>query len=170
MKFRWLKLVFVFFLFAVFSSSCLKKEVYPDVPAIKYIGFAKVPNTSNVDEKGKLTISFTDGDGNIGLSDNDTTPPFNVGSQWYYNFFIDYYEKQNGVLKKIVLPFTLNSRIPPIEGSGPNKPTTGEIEIELYINNPMSTFDTVVFEVSICDRDLQLSNVVRSAEIIIKKH
>lgn len=163
-------LVLVFFLFAGLFSSCLKKEVYHDVPAIKFVSFTKIPNGTAIDDKGKFKISFTDGDGNIGLSDADTMPPFNLSSQWYYNFFIDYYEKQNGVLKKIILPFTLNSRIPPIEGSGPNKPTKGEIDIELYINNPMSTFDTVVFEASICDRDLQVSNVVRSGEIIIKKH
>ncbi|MEI6576253.1 MAG: hypothetical protein WCO63_08765 [Bacteroidota bacterium] len=169
MKYGSLLLICIFFLFSFLTFSCKKKEVYSNVPAIKFVSFNKISNGTTIDNKGLFRISFTDGDGNIGLSDQDTFPPFNLGSQWYYNFFINYYEKRNGILTKIDLPFTLNARIPTIVGSGPNKPTNGEIEIELYINNPNSTFDTIVFEGSICDRDRQLSNVVRSGEIIIKK-
>jgi len=163
-------LVGIFFLFTVILSSCMEKEEYPNIPAIKYVSFTKINNGTGIDEKGILKISFTDGDGNIGLSEGDTNPPFNLGSQWYYNFFINYYERQHGVLTKIELPFTLNARIPPIEGSGPNNPTKGEIEIELYFNNPATTYDTIVFEASICDRLLQMSNQVRSGDIIVKKH
>jgi hypothetical protein len=160
----------IFFLFTGIFSACMEKEDYPDVPAIQYVSFTKISNGSGIDEKGILKISFTDGDGNIGLSDQDTFPPYNIGSQWYYNFFINYYERQHGMLTKIDLPFTLNARIPPIEGSGPNHPTKGEIEIELYFNNPLSVYDTIVFEASICDRLLQMSNQVRSGDIIVKKH
>ncbi|MCX6270991.1 MAG: hypothetical protein NTU44_07190 [Bacteroidetes bacterium] len=150
--------------------SCLKKEHFPDTPAIEFVSFTKIQNDTGIDDKGILKLSFTDGDGDIGLAQSDTLPPFNIGSQWYYNFFITYYERQKGVLTNVNLPFTNNSRIPPLYNSGSAKSTKGEIEIELFINNPTSAFDTIAFEVSIADRALHVSNRVLTPDIVIKKH
>jgi len=151
------------------SVSCLKKDKFPDTPAIQFVSFTKIQNATGVDNKGILKISFTDGDGDIGLTQGDTLPPFNIGSQWYYNFFITYYERQHGILKKIDLPFTNNSRIPPLSNSGSTKPIKGEIAIELYINNPLSSFDTIAFEAGICDRALNVSNNILTPDIVVKK-
>lgn len=149
--------------------SCRKKDQFPDTPEIGYVSFTKIQNGTGIDNKGILTISFTDGNGDIGLSDADTLPPFNYGSQWYYDFFITYYELQKGVLTKVELPNTNNSRIPPVsDGSG--KPVKGEIAVELYINNPFSSYDTIAFEVSIADRALNLSNKIMTPYIVITKH
>ncbi len=48
-------------------------------------------------------ISYTDGDGDLGLSDTDTYPPYNVGSEYYYNMIIDYFELQHGELIEVPL-------------------------------------------------------------------
>ncbi len=151
-------------------SSCKKKENYPDTPQIQYLDFTKIQNGTGIDDKGILKLAFTDGDGNIGLAESDTFPPFNRNSKYYYNFFIDYFEKQKGVWKLVDLKISNNARIPPITGTGPNNPTKGEIDIELYFNNYSSAFDTIAFEAYIVDRDLNESNSIRSADIIVKKH
>jgi hypothetical protein len=154
----------------IILDACKKRDNYPDTPQIKYLGFTKIQNASGIDDKGIMKLSFTDGDGNIGLAESDTFPPYNSGSKYYYNFFIDYYEKQKGVWKLVDLAISNNARIPPVTGTGPNNPTKGEIEIELYFNNYQSAFDTIAFESYIVDRDLNESNKIRTSEIIVKKH
>ena len=164
--FHWmLLLLFTVFLF----NSCTKKSNYPNTPEIQYVDFTKIQNGTGIDNKGILKISFTDGNGDIGLAQSDTLPPFNLGSQWYYDFFIGYYELQKGVLKKVDLPNTNNSRIPPVT-AGSGKPVKGTIEVELYINNPFSNYDTIAFEVSIADRALNMSNTIMTPYFVIKKH
>jgi hypothetical protein len=150
-------------------SSCRKQVVYPPVPYIEYVSFTKIQTTTSIDSKGILKISFTDGDGDIGLSESDTLYPFNPGSQYYYDLFITYYEKQHGNYVAVTLPMTNNSRIPVVTPDGENKSIKGTIEVELFINNPASTYDTIAYDVSIVDRALNMSNKIRTPDIIIHK-
>jgi hypothetical protein len=159
----------LFFLLLIIISGCKKFETYPIEPAIEYIGLTKIPNGLGYDDKGILKIAFTDGDGDIGLSQGDTLPPFNPGSEYYYNFYIFYYEKQNGQYVKFEANPPIHARILPIVSDVSDRGIKGEIEIELEINNYFSPYDTVIFETYIYDRALHKSNIVRSPEIKIKK-
>lgn len=150
-------------------SSCIKKEVYPDVPRISFKEFAKINNGLGYDDKGILTITFTDGDGNIGLKESDTTSPYDPSSPYYYNFFITYFEKQMGEWIAVEIPFTNNARIPLLNDDGYSKPLKGDVSIELYINNFSSPFDTIRFEAFIVDRDLNHSDTITTPDILIRK-
>lgn len=156
-------------LLSILVLSCAKKEEFPIEPHIEFAGFAKINNGSGIDDKAILTISFTDGDGDIGLSEGDTFPPYNSGSDYYYNFFAKYMERINGILTEIKLPISGNARLPLVSTSAANKAIKGEIEIELFINNPLSIHDTIAFEIYIVDRALHKSNTVRTPEFKIKK-
>ncbi len=162
-------LLIILFFGIVFCFSCKKPEQYPVIPYIEYTDFTKISNNRGVDEKGILKFSFTDGDGDIGLAPSDTLSPFNPGSQFYYNLFITYYEKQHGIYVAVNLPMTNNSRIPVITPTGQNKSIKGFVEIELFINNPSTTFDTIAYDVTIADRAFNLSNTIRTPDIIVKK-
>jgi len=153
----------------VFLSSCIKKDEYPIIPYIEFDSFTKIDNNMGYDDKGILAIDFTDGDGNVGLKTEETSPPYDTNSIYYYNFFITYYEKQNGEYIEVELPFTNNARIPLLNSSGNDKPLKGKIEIELYINNYTSLFDTIRFDAFIVDRALNHSNTVTTPDIIISK-
>ncbi|MFH0892852.1 MAG: hypothetical protein V2A54_00315 [Bacteroidota bacterium] len=151
--------------------SCKKKEEYPIEPAITFKSFTKIATANGIDNKGILTLTFTDGDGDLGLSQDDTTGNFAPGAEYYYNFFIKYYEKQKGVMTEIVLPFTNNARIPILRNRNKNNAALkGDIAIELFINNPFSAYDTIQYECYIVDRALHKSNAVKTDEIIIDKH
>lgn len=106
-------------------SACLKTEVFPKEPHIAFKSYTQSPDSS------ELTISFTDGDGDIGLDQGDTLAPYNPGSTWYHNFFVDYYKKENGawVLQQFTLP--LYYRIPVITPTGQNKALQGDITVEI---------------------------------------
>ncbi len=166
---RVLKMLLISGILILVLNACQKKEDYPDTPQIEFLNFTKIQNGSSIDNKGILSLYFTDGDGNIGLAEGDTNAPFNVGSPYYYNFYINYYEKQKGNLVLVALPSPQHARIPPIVGTGDNKPTKGTLDIELFINNYSSPYDTILFEAWIYDRNLNQSNIIRTPEIIIRK-
>ncbi len=164
-------LLIIFFAGVFFQTSCKKPETYPIIPHIDFVSFTKIANNENIDDKGILKISFTDGDGDIGLSADDTFPPYNPGSIFYYDLFIKYYRKHNGVFLADSLPMTNNSRIPVVTPDGQNKSIKGDIEVQLFINNPVppTAYDTICFDVCIADRALHLSDTIRTPEIIVKK-
>jgi hypothetical protein len=164
-------------LLPVSFSSCKKYEDYPPEPSIEFIDFTLLRDEQGIDQRGVLRFSFADGDGNIGLLSVDTLPPYD------YNLFVTYYEKQNGVFKEIFLvtptyindttivydTATFNGRIPILTPAGKNKAISGEIEDTLFVNNPLSNFDTIMFEVYIKDRKLNKSNTIQTPPIVIKK-
>jgi hypothetical protein len=147
------------------------------VPSLTFVAFDQIRNTAGKDSSGLLRLQFTDGDGDLGLSPADTFPPFNFGSIYYYNFFINYFEKQNGQWVKIVIPplepggdtLTNNSRIPNLTPVGQNKVLQGDLNFEIFTNNPFSSFDTIKYEISIVDRAFNRSNMVSTEAIVLKK-
>ena len=113
--------------FAVLAglSSCIQFQNYPIEPHIKFVSFTKIPTTSGVDDKGTLLFSFTDGDGDLGLDDTQTDPPYDTASIYYYNIFIRYYEKQNGEYNEVVLTPSNNGRYPNLTPDGSKKGIQG---------------------------------------------
>ena len=150
-------------------SSCIQFHTYPLEPYIEFLSFTKISTTSGVDDLGTLTISFTDGDGDIGLDDNQTDTPYDTSSIYYYNIFIKYFEKQNGEYKEVVLIPSNDGRIPNLTPTGNKKGLQGNISVDLYINNPLSVYDTIRYEVYIVDRALNHSDTITTPDIIVNK-
>lgn len=169
--------VIIILLAFLVAPGCKKYEEYPPEPRIEFMDFLLLRDAQGIDQRGVLKFSFTDGDGNIGLYDSDSLPPFD------YNLFIRYFEQQNGSFKEVFLissryindttlvydTATFNGRIPILTPAGKNKSISGEIEDTLFVNNPLSPYDTIMFEVFIRDRDLNESNVIQTPPIVVKK-
>jgi len=162
MKMRiFFKIFIIIFSFILFFA-CQKIEKYPDIPEIEFVGVTRIINPDNIIDKVVLKISFTDGDGDIGLTQNDTLPPYD------YNFFIKYFEKRDGEFVEVVLKdFSFNARIPVLTPEGRNKSIKGEIQDTIIVNT-MSAYDTIRFETYIVDRALHESNVIITPDIITK--
>lgn len=152
---------------SIFLASCLRIENYPNEPVIQFESFT--PNDSGA----LLNISFTDGDGNFGLGQLDTTGIFG-DCQWKYNVFCEYYEKQNGVWNHIELDPCLDVNIIPFyyrapiaEPLGQAKAQKGNIQLQMYpLYYLPSPFDTCKFEIRIADRNQNVSNRVFTPEFI----
>jgi hypothetical protein len=159
------------------TFSCKKYEEFPPEPVLKYLDFIILRDNMGIDQQGVLRFEYSDGDGDIGLYDYDTVAPYD------YNLFIKYFELQNGVFKEVyqITPIpvndsviiydtaTFNGRIPILTPAGKNKAIRGEIDDTLFINNPLSDFDTIKFEAYIVDRALNKSNVISTPPIFVKK-
>ena len=171
------KILIILILAGWLFSSCKKKEEYPTVPHIEFMSFTKW-QTLGIDTALTMKISFTDGDGDIGLPD-DTMPPFNPHGKYYYNYLITYMEKRAGqwsyylMYNNITLRYdtvNYNSRIPWLTPDAGNKAIKGEIELQMKVLRPLvSNYDTVRFDAFIYDRSLNKSNVIRTPEVILKR-
>jgi len=172
------KIVFILvFLSAQMLLSCQKKEQFPIIPEIHFSRFlVETDTTTQVAQRGILEFTFKDGDGDIGLRSSDIAPPFNPGSKYYYNLIINYYEKQYGKFVEVPLlswnpdsarydTMTFNARIPWLTPKLGNKAISGTIQDTLFINNPLSKFDTIKYTFYIYDRALHKSNVDSSRKL-----
>jgi len=164
-------ILLILFGFIIFLNSCYEPEEYPIEPHIEFVSFLTYVDLDSGEEFGSFKISFTDGDGDIGLAEEDTVSPFNPSSKYYYNFFLDFYIKKNGSFVPYVFPdtnFTYNSRIPLILNNKEAKAIRGEIDIEINISiiKAILSGDTLMMEAYIADRALHESNIVQSYEIV----
>lgn len=149
-------MIFPFILFA-----CNKLEEYDDRPIITEGSYSLLQNTQGKDTSLVLKFTFTDGDGNVGLEEGDTIPPYDT------NVKIDYLEKIDGVFTKILIPDTndtlnFNSRI---KKFGSNNPTKAEVEVKVNISVVLA--DTVRFDYYILDKDMNRSNKMTTGPIIL---
>ena len=149
-------------------SSCMKKESFPIIPEIAYQNFETVFDTGKIATRGYLTISFKDGDGDIGLRTDQKEPPYNPGSPYYYNYIIDYYERQNGAFVKVELDPSFNARIPYLTPTDMNKAIKGFI-VDTLVLDPAPAFDTVKLKFFIYDRALHKSNTDSTPPIILRR-
>lgn len=153
---------------SLFITGCLKKENFPDVPAIQLVGFTEVFDTGQYAVRGIITISFQDGNGDIGLNAGDTLPPYNKEGKYYYNFVVKYLEKRNGAFDTVVLDPPFSARIPVLTPNDPNKAIKGLIT-DTVVLNPKPVYDTIRFVLMIYDRALNPSNTVATPDILLKK-
>ena len=149
-----------------FLFACKKPVRYSDIPEIKKISFTKYQATDTT-MGTNLVFYFQDGEGDIGLNQSDSFPPFNRGSIYYYNFFCDYYEKQSGIFVKIdsveyngkKTSFNFNSRFPRCSDL-PQESINGEISIKIpFYFDKKSPYDTTQIKFYIVDRKLNHSNI-----------
>jgi len=159
-------IVFGIVIFTIYS--CTKQETYPIIPEIKFEDFLLHYNSGiNAYDMGVLTITFKDGDGDIGLKQFETEPPYD------YNLFINIYEILNGDTVEFIpliidtsdtIPkidtIIFHQRIPMLTPTGSDKSISGTIEDTLYIYSPDYPLDTIFIKVSIRDRALHESNAV----------
>jgi hypothetical protein len=173
--------ILVIFLLVLLSFSCRKLEEYPIEPIIVFQNFELLVNTqSGISERGVLTFSYTDGDGDLGLDQGDTLAPYHPQGDYYYNLLISYFEMDHGVFKEIPLlswnnttqqydTLTFNARMPLFLPKDKQQGIKGFVSDTLYVNNPLALSDTIQFKVKIIDRALHTSNEVNSPPIVLIK-
>lgn len=159
----------LFFLILAAAWGCERVSNISTIPYIEYKSFEAFDTTDilgNVARGGKLTFSFEDGDGDIGLdspTENDTIDPNNL--------VITLYRKIGGVLTPAPMDDPLLPsayRIPYMEREGQNKLLKGTIDVTflyLFYNDD----DTISYDFYIVDRALNQSNVASTNEIIISE-
>ncbi|MBC7425340.1 MAG: hypothetical protein H7321_02290 [Bacteroidia bacterium] len=150
----------------VMLSSCNKVSVsYSTTPSLKYNGLEVLKNKGK-DSVINISLSYTDGDGDIGLNSSDTFPPFNFGSPYFYNLKVDYISIENGIEVPVIIPLTsdtinFNDRITVLTPTGKDKAISGDLTLHLGASPyPGLTPDSVFFRITLFDRSLKKSNQI----------
>jgi hypothetical protein len=132
---------------------CKKPDEFPIIPSIEFKSIYSTRNFLGYDQNVMVTISFTDGDGDIGYYSRESglnDPIFDdPSSQYYNNFIVKTFILQNGIWNTIDTP--VSARLPYLTPEGPNKGLRGEIQRELSVPVPLNN-DTLRYEIFIYDR------------------
>ncbi len=145
---------------------------YSDIPEIELIKVEQFKDSEGKDSILAITIAYQDGDGNIGLTDSDTLPPFNAGSLYQNNLLVGIQEYSEGKLKPILSPggtdtMDFSLRIPDLQPTGKIKEISGEITVR-FDSRPLILYpDTIQCEITLADRALNLSNTIRTGLIVL---
>ena len=131
-------------------------------PIITDTDLQLIKNIENRDSLIKMTIRFTDGDGDFGLNQEDNQPPFDFGSDFFYNVRIYYFLKNSDDFYEPFIfsgiQFVQQFRIPRIKPNKNNDPMLAELDVLLLTNVGGLNPSELRFEVEIIDRALNISN------------
>ena len=150
------------------SAACFKIEKVSEIPSIEFISF-EIADTTDIQQNrlkaGILKFRLEDGDGDIGINVQDTTPA---------NFKMSLYRKIDGVMQPVtdsddpLLPSS-DYRIPYLEPVGQSKVIRGEIAVSIsYMSYNQA--DTIMYDFYIIDRAGNHSNIEDTAEIIVSEN
>ena len=153
------KITFILVLLSILFS-CEKNEKFSDIP---YLEFTKYELKDSVDPLGNITkicelhLYFTDGDGDIGLFNEDTIPPFE------HNLSVNYFEMRDDSLQQINVNPPFHIRIPNLTPTGQNKSLKVDVKYDVDITYRNS--DTLQFKLKLFDRALNESEWASSGLI-----
>lgn len=151
-------------LLAAALAACQPEANLPPVPAITFKSFTQHGDSAS------LVIGFTDGDGDIGLDQYDNQPPFDTGSVYYHNLFLEYDTLHQGQWAHVEFALPLYYRMPRITPTGQNKALEGEIAVAIkpWPVLPGSQGDTIRISATLVDRALHRSNTVDTGPVRVQ--
>ncbi len=156
--------VFLFAFMMIFSS-CEKIQSYPDTPSVSYKAFNLYKSQDvlgNTILLGELEIRFTDGDGDIGIQQPDSSV---MADSLKYNLFLTLWTLKNNDWTPASDDTPVqNFRIPYIERTGQNKTLTGTVIVSLEYKTIQ--YDTIRYTFYLVDRKFHKSNVDTTETII----
>jgi hypothetical protein len=138
-------------------TTCERHEVkFPDEPAISFRSFT-VDGTA-----AQLTISYTDGDGDLGFVEGQNLDEFNM--------YLTYHELTDTGWTIVELDPPFNYRIPSLTPDGQNQSIKGDITIDLTpaYYNPITNPAQVYYEVVLNDRAGNESNKISTPIIDVE--
>lgn len=157
----------LFFSLLLFFAACVKKKNYPITPVIEF----KSISFDDVNRKANIIIGFKDGDGDLGLAENN--PTLGVYLKYYYKDVNGVYQTMDTSLLSptydtLIDTYLIKLDITPL---GKNKAVEGDFIIKrdydaLYYRHafiPDPQF--VKYEFYIQDRAKHVSNRVQTTEI-----
>jgi hypothetical protein len=160
---KYIKFCILVLLFSCRTDAPLFSDI-PNLTLAKVEQFQRDGKDSSV----VITLNYTDGDGDIGLEETDTFPPFNFGSDYFHNLLVSVYRIENGIKIPITIPATtdtlnFNDRIKNLTPTGKIKTISGQIRINLNAKPyPGILPDSMSYKVQIIDRKLNKSNTVET--------
>lgn len=152
---------------------CSKEETGDAVPSIRYLSHEKFQNGSGKDSLLIIRFSFEDGDGDLGYTEADTLPPFQIGNPYFYNLHTDFYGLDSGNKVYYINGFSndtidYDQRIQTLTPEGKYKGINGTMELRMDFTLLLLSGhspEKVRLEIWLNDRALHHSNRIMTPEI-----
>ena len=153
---------------------CDEPPQYDNEPNIEYARTERVRTVVNDAFLDDIipVIRFEDGDGDLGLTDeNLKTAPYNEGNNGI-NYFIDVLIKRNNAFVPLDLPFSFSGHFFPLSPDGRIGPLEGDLKYKIRfdertVSRLIKRGDVLKFRIRIRDRALNFSNTVDSDEVVM---
>ena len=156
-----LSLFLALFVIVVSVTTCTSPPDYPIIPHLDFVSLSKTSMRSSVigQDTVYVTLAFTDGDGDLGNTANDTSSYISTVNRLY-----------NQPADTFHLPF--------IPEQGTKNGISGQVRLRFFTTcckslvpcDPLSTklFDTLSYDISVKDRAGHVSNVVTTPPILLQ--
>lgn len=158
MKFK-IKHILLIMAVVVIYSACVKKKNYSQSPEIEFKSF--VPYSGDTAD---LTITFSDGNGDIGKAQEDQTK--NMFMTYYYfdtltSKYVGFYKPE--LNDTIRLDYTIRKPLEDYNG----KPITGEVSVRINEYRHSKKIKKIKYVIYILDNANNKSNVLTTPELIV---
>jgi hypothetical protein len=148
-------------------AGCKKQLKYSKIPYIEFQSFKVVRNQQNplstvYGDTVIVNIKYQDGDGDLGLANNDTSSAND-------NYIMNVYSKVNGVFYPLIFDPSFNGKFPKLTTDNSVGPIDGVLSRGLFIEYgaPIVQNDTLMFEITIWDRARNESNTIRTPSVVV---
>lgn len=153
------KFLFISGVLFIGLNACVKKTNYPTSPVIEYQDFIPL-----VGDSAHLQIKFTDGDGDIGVKENDTTRSL-FFTYYYKDTVTQKYVAYYSALFNDTLRTSYIVKSPTETYIG--KPISGELSVNIQQYRHSKKIKNIKYVIYLLDRAGNKSNVVTSPEITV---
>lgn len=160
MKRSFFTYLLIFGCLGVVTIACVKKTSYPTVPEIEYKEFSQFGGDS-----ADVKIKFTDGDGDIGVSESDSTKTFWL-TYYYKDSITQKYRAYTPCLNgcdTLRTGYIIKSPVDSYKG----KPISGEVSVRLLQIRHSKKIKNIKYVIYLFDASGNKSNVITSPEISI---
>ncbi len=163
-----MKKVILIFISATLLWGCKKESNISKIPELKFKEY-KIFGGDSL----QVTVSFTDGDGDVGLNDEDTNGSFSPSSFAFNNLFL-YYQVMSDDSSFNYFQYNIDGgvdslkwryRFKSITPAGQKKVLEGDITATLLAPYKWPTHTNYRYQIFLLDRALNKSNVVTSGLI-----
>jgi hypothetical protein len=150
----------------VLFFSCQDENIVPGVPILSFESYDLVRTDSgDRDSLLIITLNYEDSDGDLGLTDADTTAPYDTG-RYRFNLWVDIVDMSTGTPEPIYIVGTtrlrnFDKRLPDLTPTGKDKFIRGNFKVTYTVNQLAIYPDVIRVEAQLLDRALNKSEVVR---------
>ena len=142
-------------------------EGFSHIPEIELKSVELVKDGANLDSLVKITFTYKDGNGDIGLTPSDTFAPYNSGSVYQYNLWWEIFEIKNGNKTPVLdatraEPENFNLRTPDLRPNGKIKQISGEMSVKVNAYAIKLYPDSIQCHLTLIDRSLNHSNTIET--------
>src|SRR5690606_20859172 len=85
------KILFYSAIILLCFTSCVKQQEFSNTPTLTLKSISQFKDSANKDSLLLVYLDYTDGDGDLGLTESDTQSPFGLYDKTRYNLIVEVY-------------------------------------------------------------------------------